>query len=75
MKNILKILLFLSFSLILLGYILPQFTSINGIKLIGIGVLLFAFVIMPLFIYHRYKGRIGDFIDKRMEKPEDKTIN
>ena len=54
---------------------MPQFTSINGVKLIGFGVLLFAFVIMPLFIYHRYKGRVDDFIDKRMEKPEDNTVN
>ena len=75
MKIILKVLFFLSFLLILLGYILPKFTQINGTKLIGIGVLLFAFVLMPLFIYYRYKDRVGEFIDKRMEKPKDDSIN
>ena len=44
--------------------------KINGKSYIGIGVALFAFLLMPLFIYHRYKDRIGDFIDSRMEKKD-----
>ena len=75
MKNVLKILFFISLGLIILGYILINFTQLNGKLFIGIGVLSFAFLVMPLFIYYRYKDRIGDFIDRRMEKPEDEEIN
>ncbi len=73
MKNILKILFFFSFLIIVLGFILNNFTSHNGHLFIGIGVLLFAFLLMPLFIYHRYKDRIGDFIDSRMEQSDEKN--
>ncbi len=66
MKLLLKLLLFISFILIVIGYNID-----DGKKLIGIGVLTLAFVLMPLFIYYRYKDRIGVFIDKRMEKPQD----
>ena len=75
MKTILKVLFFISFGLIILGYILINFTQIKGNIFIGIGVFSFAFFVMPLFIYYRYKDRIGDFIDSRMEKPEDEDIN
>jgi hypothetical protein len=75
MKNVLKILFFISLGLIILGYILLNFTQLNGKLFIGIGVLSFAFLVMPLFIYYRYKDRFGDFIDRRMEKPEDEENN
>ncbi|MDZ7612603.1 MAG: hypothetical protein U5K51_01895 [Flavobacteriaceae bacterium] len=29
----------------------------QGDKFIGFGVLLFAFVLLPLFLYHRYHGK------------------
>ena len=29
----------------------------NGNLVVGIGVLLFAFVFLPLFLYYRYKGK------------------
>lgn len=29
----------------------------RGDKFIGIGVLILAFALMPLFLYHRYKGK------------------
>jgi len=71
MKLLLKILLLLSLSLIVIGYNIESL--INGRKFIGLGVLLFAFILMPLFIFYRYKNRIGEFIDKRMEKPNDQN--
>ena len=70
MKIILKILVFVVLILILGGYIFKNTSTINGNMFIGIGVSLFAFILMPLFIYHRYNGRIGDFVDKRMEQPK-----
>ncbi len=75
MKNVLKILFFISLGLIILGYILLNFSQLNGKLFIGIGVLSFAFLVMPIFIYYRYKDRLGDFIDRRMEKPEDEESN
>ncbi len=77
MKVILKILLFITLILIAIGYYLKNYTTINGEIYIGFAVLIFAFLLMPLFIYHRYKNRIGDFVDKRMEKelPKSDTTN
>ena len=72
MKILLKIVFFSSLLIIIIGFILNNFTSQNGHLFIGVGVLLFAFILMPLFIYHRYKDRIGDFIDSRMEQPVEK---
>jgi len=71
MASLLKIIILAIIALILFGYY-TESTNGNGKLYIGIGVLVFAFVLMPLFIYHRYNNRIGDFIDSRMEK-EEKT--
>lgn len=68
MKIVLRILLLLIIGFVLIGYYIENFTENNGKLYIGIGVSLFAFILMPLFVYTRYKNRIGDFIDKRMEK-------
>jgi hypothetical protein len=75
MKTLLKVLFVFSLGLIFLGYFFINFTEINGKLFIGLGVLNFAFILMPLFVYYRYKDRLGDFIDRRMEKPEDKESN
>ncbi|MEE9350518.1 MAG: hypothetical protein V3U80_10760 [Flavobacteriaceae bacterium] len=72
MKTILKIILILILGLIIGGYILENYYNQNGKLYIGSGVFLFAFILMPLFVYQRYNGRIGDFIDKRMEQPPKK---
>ena len=39
------------------GYYLNYDKEGSGEKYIGTGVLLFAFILMPLFIYHRYKDK------------------
>jgi len=45
--------------LILVGF--GFYTNFNsegeGEKFIGMGILIFAFILMPLFIYHRYYGK------------------
>ena len=68
MKSFLKILFILILGITLLGYYFENFSTINGKLYIGIAVVLFAFIFMPLFVYYRYKDRIGDFVDSRMEK-------
>ncbi|MGB5242037.1 MAG: hypothetical protein WBN28_15030 [Lutimonas sp.] len=57
MKNLLRIVLFIVVSLIAGGTIANLIESGKGEIYIGIGVLIFAFILMPLFIYHRYKGK------------------
>jgi hypothetical protein len=39
------------------GYYLKSIGNFDGEIVIGIGVLMVAFVLMPLFIYHRYKNK------------------
>jgi hypothetical protein len=57
MKTTLKILLFLMILFIAGGYLYNELNPGQGDKFIGIGVLILAFALMPLFIYHRYKGK------------------
>ena len=57
MKTILKIILVIVIGFVAFGYYMNSNNNGEGEKFIGIGVLLFAFILMPLFIYHRYNGR------------------
>jgi len=67
----------LSLGLIGFGYYTNYENSGEGEKFIGIGVLIFAFLLMPLFIYHRYKDKdlknysIKDFSNLHKKKEED----
>ena len=77
MKSILRIILVVIVVLVAFGF----YTNFNeegaGEKFIGIGVLVFAFILMPLFIYHRYNGKdlsrysIDNMFEKK-EEPKDK---
>ena len=57
MKIVLRLLLILVIGFIVYGYYLNDATEGSGEKFIGFGVLLFAFILMPLFIYQRYKNK------------------
>ena len=57
MKTALKVILLICIVLIAAGTYLNIESSGQGEKLIGIGALIFAFILMPLFIYHRYKNK------------------
>ncbi len=57
MKAILWLVFISVIGLIIYGYYINSSEYEGGEKYIGAGVFLFAFVLMPLFIYHRYKGR------------------
>lgn len=71
--------LFLIIFLILVGYgfYLNEQIPKSGDKWIGFGVLLMAFVLMPLFIYHRYKKKnvkdylMNNFTENKKENPEN----
>ncbi len=57
MKIVLRIILVFVFGFIVYGFHTNSISEGEGEKFIGIGVLMFAFFLMPLFIYHRYNGR------------------
>lgn len=57
LKKIVYIVFFIVLGTISYGYYIKSETPQDGEKIIGIGVLLFAFILMPLFIYLRYRGR------------------
>ncbi|MDP2089193.1 MAG: hypothetical protein Q8J84_07300 [Flavobacteriaceae bacterium] len=57
LKIIVYIVFFIVIGTISVGYFIKADAPQNGEKIIGIGVLIFAFVLMPLFIYLRYKDK------------------
>lgn len=76
MKYIIRILLAAIIGLIGYGYYLKNNSINEGDKWIGIGVLLIAFVLMPLFIYHRYKNKnVKDYLMSNFTEDKEKTEN
>ena len=58
MKYLLRILLFLSFLLLGIGFYIKNSKDYNqGQLIIGVAVVIMALIIMPLFIYSRYKNK------------------
>jgi hypothetical protein len=80
MKSALRILLFLMILFIAGGYVFNMTNPGQGNKFIGIGVLILTFALMPLFLYHRYKGkdlskyrlRLDNFKEEEKTKPRKK---
>ncbi|MEZ4786659.1 MAG: hypothetical protein R2790_01955 [Flavobacterium haoranii] len=76
MKYILQILLVVFFCLLGYGSYLNSEIAKSGDKWIGIGVLLIAFGIMPLFIIHRYKkSKLKEYLNSQLDKNSEKTEN
>lgn len=76
MKYILRFLLITFFGLVGYGYLLKNSENVEGDKWIGLGVLLLSLVLMPLFIFHRYrKKNIKDFVLKNLPKDKEKSEN
>jgi uncharacterized membrane protein YdjX (TVP38/TMEM64 family) len=76
MKYIIRIILATIIGLIGYGYYLKNANTAEGDKWIGIGVLLIAFVLMPLFIYHRYKNKnVKDYLMSNFTQEKEKTEN
>ncbi|MCD6543532.1 MAG: hypothetical protein J7K34_03395 [Flavobacteriaceae bacterium] len=73
MKLALRIIIALVFGFIIFGIYTNSASEGEGEKFIGIGVLIFAFVLMPLFIYHRYNGRdLSQYSFKNLFQPGNK---
>ena len=76
MKNIIYIFFFLSMLGITLGFYLKSGDELLGNKIIGASVSFMVFVFMPLFIYHRSKGKkLSDytFSNENLKKMKAKS--
>ncbi|MEZ4853247.1 hypothetical protein [Flavobacterium sp.] len=72
MKYVLQILLVVFFGLLGYGFYLNHEIPKSGDKWIGFGVLLVAFIIMPLFIASRYKkSKMSEFLKSQTKKTEN----
>jgi len=75
MKYIIRILLAIVLGLIGIGFYIKQTDIEEGRFYIGIGVVTLAFVLMPLFIYHSYKGKdlskYTFIVDKEKDEEEE----
>jgi hypothetical protein len=75
MKYILGILLVLVISMITYGFYIKNSGDATGEIIIGISVLIIAFILMPLFIWKRYKNKnIKDFTFENYKKDLDEHI-
>ena len=72
MKRIIQLLLFIVLSIFGYGLYLQYYVcSDKYAKIMGTGVLILVFVLMPLFLYHRYKDKnIEDYRFKRFNNEE-----
>ena len=76
MKYLLRFLLLAFFILLGYGYLLKNSGDEMGDKWIGVSILLLALVIMPLFIFHRYKNKnFSDYMYKTDKREEEKSEN
>ena len=57
MKRVLQFLFLAIVIAVAVGFYYESQEVDSGKKIIGIGILAFSFLWMPLFIYHRYKNR------------------
>ena len=70
MKFVLSTILVLIIGMLTYGFYIKSNGDTSGEIIVGIAVLMVAFVLMPLFIYHRYKDKnMSEFrLDKWFEK-------
>ena len=76
MKYFILLLLVLFFICVGYGSYLNSEVAKSGDKFVGIGVLLIAFGIMPLFIFSRYKkSKLKEFLNNQLDKSNEKSEN
>lgn len=78
MKYIISVVLILIIGMLVYGFYIKSTGDVNGEIIVGLSVLAIAFVLMPLFIYHRYKDKdmssfkLTNFLEE-LKKNEDKN--
>ena len=76
MKFVLSTILIIVLGMLTYGFYIKSNGDTNGEIIIGISVLIVAFILMPLFIFHRYKNKdlssftLKDFMKKVKENEE-----
>jgi len=73
MKRLIQLILIINLGVFVYGLYLQYFTH-NQLyqKIMGFGVLLLVFVLMPLFIYYRYKDKsLEDYRFKGFKQEDD----
>ena len=74
MKTVLKITLVIVIGFVVYGFYINTNESGQGEKFIGFGVLILAFVLIPLFVYHRYKNKdLSSFTLQNHRKKEEEN--
>jgi len=71
MKTVLKILFFIFIGGLLVGFYLQKINDENYKIVLGLDILFMSFILMPLFIYYRYKnGKYKKYvIDPKSKNP------
>ncbi|MEZ4839548.1 hypothetical protein [Flavobacterium sp.] len=76
MKIAIRIIFCTALAFIGYGYYIKNAAGNEGDKWVGIGVLIIALVLMPLFLWHRYKNKkLTDFVLKNDNKNIENTEN
>lgn len=71
MNLLLKILFFLFLGSMIVGFYMKYTNQENADIVIGLGVLFLSFILMPVFIYHRYRnGKYKKYVlDPKSKNP------
>ena len=73
MKTLIKIILVIVLTLIGTGLYMQSLKDLKADFYIGIGVLILAFILIPLFVYEGYKGKdLTKYSFKNMQGPSKK---
>ncbi len=75
MKYVIKILFITIIILVSVGYYFKNTGDhLTGDKLVGVGILVASFILMPIFIYHRWKNKkVKDYMltEENLNKMRD----
>ena len=76
MKYLIRLLVLAVICFVSYGYFLKNQENTEGDKWFGIGILIMALVLMPVFIYHRYRTKnVKDYMFKSIPKEEENIEN
>lgn len=74
MNVVLKIIIVVVVCFVAYGFYINSNEAGQGEKFIGIGVSVFAFILMPLFVYHRYKNKdLSNYTFQNMRKKDNEN--
>lgn len=76
MKYLIRLLVLAVIGFVSYGYFHKNQGNFEGDKWVGIGILIMALVLMPVFIYHRYRTKNAkDYMFKTYQKKDENIEN